>query len=227
MRGARVRPSAPARRPRARLERQLDRLLPDGPSPMSTRCETASSLAVFLNEEVSEGARHRPRLPPRRTRDPDPTRSRALRRRALRPGGGRFPPTDRAARFATLARPLGLPPGEIERVARAVRCLRRPGSRQRGDRRRNRVGASRVAALARACGAGCRGARTSPSRFAASGRDGPIHPAADRDVPPCSRPRWRAASWSSGDKDSCADAGFLKIDLLGLGMLSAVRALHR
>ena len=25
------------------------------------------------------------------------------------------------------------------------------------------------------------------------------------------------------DKDSCADAGFLKIDLLGLGMLSAVR----
>ena len=24
------------------------------------------------------------------------------------------------------------------------------------------------------------------------------------------------------DKDSCADAGFLKIDLLGLGMLSAV-----
>ncbi len=27
------------------------------------------------------------------------------------------------------------------------------------------------------------------------------------------------AQW---DKDSCADAGFLKIDLLGLGMLSAV-----
>ena len=24
------------------------------------------------------------------------------------------------------------------------------------------------------------------------------------------------------DKDSCSDAGFLKIDLLGLGMLSAV-----
>ena len=28
------------------------------------------------------------------------------------------------------------------------------------------------------------------------------------------------------DKDSCADAGFLKIDLLGLGMLSRGRALR-
>ena len=32
------------------------------------------------------------------------------------------------------------------------------------------------------------------------------------------------AQW---DKDSCADAGFLKIDLLGLGMLSRRRALRR
>ena len=31
----------------------------------------------------------------------------------------------------------------------------------------------------------------------------------------------RICQW---DKDSCADAGFLKIDLLGLGMLSAVEA---
>ena len=37
-----------------------------------------------------------------------------------------------------------------------------------------------------------------------------------------STPRWRAGRLCQWDKDSCADAGFLKIDLLGLGMLSAV-----
>jgi hypothetical protein len=36
------------------------------------------------------------------------------------------------------------------------------------------------------------------------------------------RRRWRAAGSRSWGKDSSADAGFLKIDLLGLGMLSAV-----
>ena len=38
-----------------------------------------------------------------------------------------------------------------------------------------------------------------------------------------SSPRpWRSRQICQWDKDSCADAGFLKIDLLGLGMLSAV-----
>ena len=38
-------------------------------------------------------------------------------------------------------------------------------------------------------------------------------------VQPAAMEGRRIAQW---DKDSCADAGFLKIDLLGLGMLSAV-----
>src|SRR5689334_21715666 len=38
-------------------------------------------------------------------------------------------------------------------------------------------------------------------------------------VQPCAMEGRQIVQW---DKDSCADAGFLKIDLLGLGMLSAV-----
>jgi error-prone DNA polymerase len=38
-------------------------------------------------------------------------------------------------------------------------------------------------------------------------------------VQPCAMPGRQMCQW---DKDSCGDAGFLKIDLLGLGMLSAV-----
>src|SRR5215218_4893802 len=40
-------------------------------------------------------------------------------------------------------------------------------------------------------------------------------------VQPCAMAGRQMVQW---DKDSCADAGFLKIDLLGLGMLSAVEA---
>jgi error-prone DNA polymerase len=39
---------------------------------------------------------------------------------------------------------------------------------------------------------------------------------------PCSRRRWPGRQLCQWDKDSCSDAGFLKIDLLGLGMLSCV-----
>src|SRR5207245_9579812 len=38
-------------------------------------------------------------------------------------------------------------------------------------------------------------------------------------VQPCAMAGRQMCQW---DKDSCGDAGFLKIDLLGLGMLSAV-----
>src|SRR6202035_1066235 len=46
----------------------------------------------------------------------------------------------------------------------------------------------------------------------------PIVPAAFTAGAPAEQRR-QIVQW---DKDSCADAGFLKIDLLGLGMLSAV-----
>src|SRR5260370_6100709 len=48
----------------------------------------------------------------------------------------------------------------------------------------------------------------------------PARPLTDcRPVVPAAMEGGQLCQW---DKDSCADAGFLKIDLLGLGMLSAV-----
>ena len=56
-----------------------------------------------------------------------------------------------------------------------------------------------------------------------SGRDDHRQPPASIElVPDCRRRRWKAARSASGTRTRCADAGFLKLDLLGLGMLSAV-----
>ena len=115
---------------------------------------------------------------------------------------------------------LGLPAGEIERVARTVDMYDRPesvaedmelaiGSRARSGRWRA------LAALAREAWGLPRHASQHPGGMVLSTRPlvevCPVQPAAMEGR--------QIAQW---DKDSCADAGFLKIDLLGLGMLSAV-----
>jgi error-prone DNA polymerase len=148
-------------------------------------------------------------------------------------------PTFRArGAIRELGKVLGLPPGEIERVARAA------------DNHRGAAEHDVDTALGR--GEGCSGASSGEE-----GRSG-------GEAAPAASPRWawlarlaaeayglpRHLSQHSGgmvlatrplvdccpvvpaamegrqmvqwDKDSCADAGFLKIDLLGLGMLSAV-----
>ncbi len=130
-------------------------------------------------------------------------------------------PTYRAREaIRDLGKALGLPPGEIERVARGSE-----GFDARG------VGRDIKAAL------GARRARTGRwpwlARLSAQAAGLPRHlsqhsggmivatrPLVDCcPVVPAAMEGRQIAQW---DKDSCAEAGFLKIDLLGLGMLSAV-----
>ncbi len=115
---------------------------------------------------------------------------------------------------------LGLPPGEIERVARGSEGF----SAQK-------VGRDVVAALGERRAA--HGRWPWLARLAAEAHGLPRHlsqhsggmivatrPLVDCcPIVPAAMPGRQIVQW---DKDSCADAGFLKIDLLGLGMLSAV-----
>ena len=121
-----------------------------------------------------------------------------------------------------LGKALGLPPGEVERLARAVDVYRgEPTTRGRGSRRRwgaRRARSPRWRALAELLPeiAGLpRHISQHPGGMVISTRPlvelCPVQPAAMEGR--------QIVQW---DKDSCADAGFLKIDLLGLGMLSAV-----
>ena len=109
--------------------------------------------------------------------------------------------------------------GEIERVAGSRTCTR-AGTRSSATSRRRSApagGSPRWRDLARL--AERRGGYTPP--LPAPGRDGcSTRPLVDLcPVQPAAMEGRQIVQW---DKDSCADAGFLKIDLLGLGMLSAV-----
>jgi error-prone DNA polymerase len=129
-------------------------------------------------------------------------------------------PTYRArGAIRELGKALGLPPGEIERVARGSEGW------SAGDVDRD---------IDTALGEGRRTGRWAwLARLAAEAQGLPRHlsqhsggmivatrPLVDC-VPlvPAAMEGRQLAQW---DKDSCSDAGFLKIDLLGLGMLSAV-----
>jgi error-prone DNA polymerase len=119
-----------------------------------------------------------------------------------------------------LGKALGLPPGEIERAARAVDVYETSGDA--GARLAEALGprarSPRWRALAELMPeiAGLpRHLSQHPGGMVISTRPlvelSPVQPAAMEGR--------QMVQW---DKDSCADAGFLKIDLLGLGMLSAV-----
>ncbi len=169
-------------------------------------------------------------------------------------------PTYRArGAIRDLGRALGLPPGEIERVARGSEGW---DARQVGRDIDSALEPGAAAGLARAVGpdtglagvvgpgaseaggmgpgsAGRGGRRSTQGRWrwlavlAAEAHGLPRHlsqhsggmivstrPLIDCcPVVPAAMEGRQIAQW---DKDSCADAGFLKIDLLGLGMLSAV-----
>jgi error-prone DNA polymerase len=118
------------------------------------------------------------------------------------------------------AKALGLPPGEIERLARAVdpwkdrndiedEVPRNDGRGHRSPRWDALVKLARDAwGLPRHCS-------QHPGGMVIS-----TQPLIDLcPVQPASMEGRQMVQW---DKDSCGDAGFLKIDLLGLGMLSAV-----
>jgi error-prone DNA polymerase len=118
---------------------------------------------------------------------------------------------------------LGLPLGELERLARLSdswdacqvgdELKRQPDAEQKLGSKRWRAFAALTAEIARLP----RHVSQHPGGMVISSRPlielVPVMPAAMRGRQIC---QW--------DKDSCADAGFLKIDLLGLGMLSAVEA---
>ena len=120
-----------------------------------------------------------------------------------------------------LGKALGLPPGEIERVARTVDMYDRPESV--AEDMELAIGAARarsgrwqaLSALAREAWGLPRHASQHPGGMVLS-----TQPLVDIcPIAPAAMEGRQIAQW---DKDSCADAGFLKIDLLGLGMLSAV-----
>jgi error-prone DNA polymerase len=118
------------------------------------------------------------------------------------------------------AKALGLPPGEIERLARAVDPWKDrndiAGDVPRSDGRRPRSPRwDALVRLARDAWGLPRHQSQHPGGMVISTQ--PIIELCP--VQPASMEGRQMVQW---DKDSCGDAGFLKIDLLGLGMLSAV-----
>ena len=120
-----------------------------------------------------------------------------------------------------LGKALGLPAGEIERVARTVGFHGEAGeieSQVVAAVGRERAGSPRWRSLVELCAEAVglpRHASQHPGGMVISTR--PLIDVCP--VVPAAMAGRQTVQW---DKDSCADAGFLKIDLLGLGMLSAV-----
>jgi error-prone DNA polymerase len=177
-------------------------------------------LGRFLNEELTE-------VP-----DIDLDFPRDIREKLIPRVHERYGPERSAlvASFATyrargairdLGKALGLPPGEVERLARAVDVYE--ASRDAWKRMEETLGKLRarsprwraLAELLPEIAGLPRHISQHPGGMVISTTPlielCPVQPAAMEDR--------QIAQW---DKDSCADAGFLKIDLLGLGMLSAV-----
>ena len=128
-------------------------------------------------------------------------------------------PTYRArGAIRELGKALGLPPGEIERVARGSEgwSARDVGADIQSTGRQGLTG--RWAWLARLSDE----AHGLPRHLSqhSGGMIVATRPLVDCcPIVPAAMEGRQISQW---DKDSCADAGFLKIDLLGLGMLSAV-----
>lgn len=116
---------------------------------------------------------------------------------------------------------FGLPPGEIEKVARTAGYGRDPstlaGDLERllgSERASSRGWQSVLEVTQQACGLPRHHSQHPGGMIISSEPLTGICP-----VVPASMVGRQTVQW---DKDSCQDAGFLKIDLLGLGMLSAV-----
>jgi error-prone DNA polymerase len=129
-----------------------------------------------------------------------------------------FPTYRSRGAIRELGKALGLPPGEIERVARGSEGwdAREVGRDIESTGRQGLTG--RWAWLARLA-AEAHGLPRHLSQHS-GGMIIATQPLIDCcPIVPAAMEGRQIAMW---DKDSCADAGFLKIDLLGLGMLSAV-----
>ncbi len=176
-------------------------------------------LGRFLNEEITEA-------PDIDLDFPRDVRERLIPRIHERYGRERsalvaaFPTFKVRGAVRDLGKALGLPPTEIERVARSVDAWAGEGFDQDmaaviGDRRAQTRRWRALSHLVRDAWGLPRHPSQHPGGMVLSTRRltelCPVVPAAMEGR--------QIVQW---DKDSCADAGFLKIDLLGLGMLSAV-----
>jgi len=188
--------------------------------------KNALFLGRFLNEEITS-------LPDIDLDFPRDVRATLIPRIHERYGHDRsalvaaFPTYRSKGAIRELGKALGLPPGEIERVARGAEGW---GSRDVTGDVTTALGEGRLnsgpptspatrwgwlAALAREAYGLPRHLSQHPGGMIVATR-----PLVDCcPVVPAAMEGRQMAMW---DKDSCADAGFLKIDLLGLGMLSAV-----
>ena len=218
MRGPSRRAAGAAAGARPRVERLVDRLLPHRPLARRPGEERAAARALPQRGDHL-AARHRPRLPARRARGAAPARARALRPRPL--GARRRVPDVQVARRDPRARQGARPAAGRDRARRARR-------RRRGAPTSAATSTSRSATASAA-----RGRWAWLDALAAEAQGLPRHlsqhsggmivatrPLVDCcPVVPAAMTGRQMVHW---DKDSCSDAGFLKIDLLGLGMLSAV-----
>jgi error-prone DNA polymerase len=120
-----------------------------------------------------------------------------------------------------LGKALALPPAEIERVAKTVGFHERSGEIERDVVAA--IGAERARAHSWRVLTGLTAEIMGLPRHASQHPGGMVistQPLVDAcPVVPAAMQGRQIVQW---DKDSCSDAGFLKIDLLGLGMLSAV-----
>ena len=128
------------------------------------------------------------------------------------------------ARSASSARCSACRPPTSTRLATRLRRLAAPASvgaemRAAATACAERAHDRRFRALA---APGRRDRRAAAPPLPALGRDGRLRPAAARRLVPLVPAAMEGRQICQWDKDSCGDAGFLKIDLLGLGMLSAV-----
>jgi len=131
-----------------------------------------------------------------------------------------FPTYQARSAVRDFAKALGLPPAEIERLARTVDPWR-PGNDIAPDIRDSRTidgAAPRWRALAALVAA----ARRLPRHMSQHPGGMIVSGSPLTDLCPIQPAAMEGRQMVQWDKDSCADAGFLKIDLLGLGMLSCV-----
>ena len=208
----------PGRGPR--LERLLGRLLPD--RALARRSRPGRPLSRPLSS-----TRRSPRCPTSTSTSRATSASVLIPRVHERYGRERAALVSAFAGYRSrgavrdLGKALGLPPGEIERVAGLADVYR--GGEQVERDIAEAIGAGRAASprwrclarLAREAWGLPRHLSQHPGGMVLSTR-----PLIDLcPVQPAAMEGRQIVQW---DKDSCADAGFLKIDLLGLGMLSAV-----
>jgi error-prone DNA polymerase len=179
----------------------------------------------FLNEEVGKQARAT--MPDIDLDFPRDIREKLIPRVHERYGADRsalvaaFPTYRPRGVVRDLGKTLGLPPAEIEKVAGMVGFHERSGEIEKDVRAAlgdERTASPRWQALLRLCPEAMglpRHASQHPGGMVISTR--PLIDVCP--VVPTAMEGRQIVQW---DKDSCNDAGFLKIDLLGLGMLSAV-----